>query len=245
MLKFTPIILAVLYGLLMYALSARRLRASLDANSSELDEPELVALCRRLAIAAGAPRIVVHVYDVDPLNGLAAPDGRIFITRGFLERYRRGGVTAAELASVVAHELGHTALGHARRRMIEFSLRTALRTTLVMMISRFVPFIGAMIVDFLASLVTARLSRADEYEADAYAAALMTRSGIGTAAQKSLLAKLRRMTGAVDAAPVWTTSHPEPEDRIAAIEALEAAWADPSEVDQIFPGNPGKPPEEN
>ncbi len=63
----------------------------------------------------------MNVFDVDPVNGLAAPDGRIFLTRGFLQKYRQGMVTDAEMASVIAHELGHVSLGHMRRRMIDFT----------------------------------------------------------------------------------------------------------------------------
>ena len=68
--------------------------------------------------------------DSEPVNGLAAPDGRIFITRGFYNKYRAGEVTAAEMASVIAHELGHVALGHTRKRMIDFSGTNAIRMAL-------------------------------------------------------------------------------------------------------------------
>ncbi|MYI70832.1 MAG: M48 family metalloprotease, partial [Boseongicola sp. SB0673_bin_14] len=69
-------------------------------------------------------------------------------------------------------------------------------------------------------------SRSDEYEADAYAAALLTKSGIGTEPQKSLFKKLEGLTGARGAAvPAWLLSHPKADDRIAAIEKLEAGWA--------------------
>ena len=63
--------------------------------------------CDRLAVALNLPHIPVHVYAIDPVNGLAAPDGRIFLTEGFLRKYRAGEVTSGELASVIAHELGH------------------------------------------------------------------------------------------------------------------------------------------
>jgi metalloprotease len=46
------------------------------------------------------------------------------MTRGFLNRKVRGEVTAEELAAVIAHEMGHVALGHTRRRMIDFTGRT-------------------------------------------------------------------------------------------------------------------------
>ena len=226
MLKFTPILLALLYGLLMYRFSAWRTARELDARSTELADPVLRRLTDRLAAALELPRIRVNIYEVEPVNGLAAPDGRIFITRGFYNRYRAGEVTAEELASVIAHELGHVALGHSRRRMIDFSGQNALRTALAMVLSRFLPGLGAYLASALTSLLAARLSRADEYEADAYAAALLVKAGIGTGPQKSLFAKLERLTRSnAGAMPAWLMSHPKTAERIRAIEALEARWA--------------------
>ena len=171
------------------------------------------------------PRIRVNIYEIEPVNGLAAPDGRIFLTRGFYRKYKAGEVTAEEMASVIAHELGHVALGHSRRRMIDFSGQNALRTALAMIISRFIPFVGPYIASFVVSLLTARLSRDDEYEADAYASALLLKSGIGTGPQKSLFKKLETLTGANGASsPAWLLSHPKTAERIAAIEANEDKW---------------------
>jgi putative metalloprotease len=226
MLKFTPILLAVLYAVLMYRFSVWRTGKELDARSTLLADPSLKRMTDRLAEALDLERIRVHIYEIAPVNGLAAPDGRIFLTRGFYEKYRAGEVTAEELASVIAHELGHVALGHSRRRMIDFSGQNALRTALAMVLSRFLPGIGVAIANLLTSLLAARLSRGDEYEADAYAAALLTKAGIGTGAQKSLFLKLEGLTGLnAGAVPAWLMSHPATHERIAAIETLEAKWA--------------------
>lgn len=225
MLKLTPIILAVIYGLVMYQFSARRTRAELDAKSTELADARLKRLLDRMAETLELRRIPVHLYEVDPVNGLAAPDGRIFLTRGFYNKYRAGEVTAEEMASVVAHELGHVALGHARRRMIDFSGQNAIRAVLASVLGRLIPGVGVMIAGFLASLLGARLSRQDEYEADAYAAALLTQSGIGTGPQKTLLTKLERLAGARGTMPAWLMSHPKTAERVAAIEALEDRWS--------------------
>ena len=225
MLKVTPILLALLYALAMYRFSAWRTARELDARSTELADPRLRAVCDRLARALDLPRVRGHLYEIEPVNGLAAPDGRIFITRGFYRKFQSGAVTAEEMASVIAHELGHVALGHARRRMIDFSGQNALRTALAMVLSRVVPGLGVLIANGLTTLLAARLSRGDEYEADAYAAALLTRAGIGTGAQKSLLSKLAALTsGAGGAMPAWLMSHPKTEERIAAIERLEHRW---------------------
>ncbi len=226
MLKFTPILLAIIYALVMYQFSAWRTRRELDQRSTELADPRLKALTDRMAEALGVERIKVNLYEIDPVNGLAAPDGRIFLTRGFFNKYRLGEVSAEEMASVIAHELGHVALGHARRRMIDFSGQNAVRVALATVLGRIIPGVGVWIANMLASLLMARLSRQDEYEADAYASALLVKSGIGTGPQKSLFTKLEGLTGMGGRGiPAWLMSHPKTHDRIAAIEALEARWA--------------------
>jgi len=226
MLKLTPILLAVLYGLGMYRVSVWRTKRELDDRSTELADPRLKKLTDRMAQALDLPRIKVHIYEIDPVNGLAAPDGRIFITRGFFRKYQNGEVTAEELASVIAHELGHVALGHSRKRMIDFSGQNAIRAVLAMVLSRFIPGVGVYIANFLTTLLAARLSRSDEYEADAYAAALLRSSGIGIAPQKTLFEKLEALTQARSGAvPAWLMSHPKTYERIAALEKLEARWS--------------------
>ena len=225
MLKFAPILLAVIYGLAMYRFSVWRTSRELDQLSSELADPKLQPIMNALAKALDVPRVRVNIYEIEPVNGLAAPDGRIFITRGFYKKFLDGEVSGEELASVIAHELGHVALGHSRRRMIDFSGQNALRTALAMVIGRFVPGVGPWIANTLTSLLAARLSRSDEYEADAYAAALLTKAGVGVAPQISLFRKLDALTQSqAGRAPAWLLSHPKTDDRIAALEKLEARW---------------------
>ena len=225
MIKLTPILLALLYGLVMWRFSLWRTKAELDARSTPLVDPKLAGITDRLAAALDLPRIAVHIYEIAPVNGLAAPDGRIFITRGFYDEFRKGRVTAEEMASVIAHELGHVALGHTRRRMIDFSGQNAMRMALGMVLSRVLPGIGIWIANALTSLLAAKLSRSDEYEADEYASALMIKAGIGTGPQKSLFGKLEELTKMrAGTMPAWLMSHPKSEDRIKAIEANEAKW---------------------
>ncbi|QIE42901.1 M48 family metallopeptidase [Rhodobacteraceae bacterium SC52] len=225
MLKLTPILLAILYAMAMYGVSAFRTKRELDAKSTDLVDPGLMREVNKLACALDLPRIKVQLYEIDPVNGLAAPDGRIFITRGFYNRYRAGDVTGPEMASVIAHELGHVALGHARKRMIDFSGQNALRTALAVFFSRFLPGVGVVIANGLASLLAARMSRDDEFEADAYATALLIKAGIGSEPQKSLFLKLDALTKTSAAGmPAWFLSHPKTHRRIAAIEANEARW---------------------
>ena len=145
MLKFAPILLALLYAVVLWRFSAWRTARELDARSTELRDPALAEVTGRLARALGVARVPVRVYEIPMVNGLAAPDGRIFLTRGFLDRFRAGQVTAEELASVIAHELGHVALGHSRRRMIDFTGQNAIRVMLATILGRLVPGIGVWI----------------------------------------------------------------------------------------------------
>ncbi len=203
----------------------------LDANSTKLADPALRLLTSRMAEALDLPAIKVRVYEIEPINGLAAPDGRIFITRGFIRKYRAGEVSSDELASVIAHELGHVALGHSRRRMIVFTGQNAFRTAFVLALGRFLPFppilrwISGYLANGLTALFAAKLSRNDEYEADAYAAALLVKSGIGTEGQTSLLRKLDGLSRSrSEIMPAWFLSHPSAKRRVAAIERLVAQW---------------------
>lgn len=230
MIKFAPILLAIGYALALYLFSAWRTKRVLDQHSTPLRDPGIEALTTRMAEALEVPRVPVSIYEIEPVNGLAAPDGRIFLTRGFYQKYRRGEVTAEELASVIAHELGHVALGHTRRRMIDFSGQNAVFVSLVALLLRAIPVVGPLLAVWMAGFVTrlvaARLSRRDEYEADAWASALLLKSGIGIGPQKSLFRKLDALTGAnLAAAPAWLLSHPKTAERIAAIEANEARWS--------------------
>ena len=224
--RYLIFILPILYALAMWHFSSWRLRRELDAKSTELADPALKPVTDKLAKALDIPRVRVFVYEIPQINGLAAPDGRIFITRGFLQKFRTGEVTGEEIASVIAHEMGHVALGHSRRRMIDFSGQNALRMLLMGILGRFIPVIGPWLANTLLSLLAAKLSRRDEYEADAYATALLLKAGIGADPQISLFQKLERLSGGnANQIPAWLLSHPKAEERIAAIRDNTAKWA--------------------
>ena len=201
-----PIGFAVIIGLVTFFISANKTKKNLAAHSKPLQIPELENVIQTLAEALDLNHLRVHIYNIEPVNGLAAPDGQIYITQGFLSKFSKGDVSAEEIASVIAHELGHVALGHSRRRMIDFSGQNALRTALSITLNRFIPFIGPWLANFAITLIAARMSRKDEFEADSYATALMLKSGLGTVPQKRLLQKLKNLTGDNEEIPVWFLS---------------------------------------
>ncbi|MDB3860861.1 M48 family metallopeptidase [Paracoccaceae bacterium] len=226
MIKFIPIILPLVYGLVMFRLSAWQLNRTLKRQSSLLVDRQLLRPIQLLANALDLESISVSIYEIEPVNGLAAPDGRIFITRGFYDKFIAGEVTENELASVIAHELGHVALGHSKRRMIDFSGQNALRMALGSLLSRILPGIGGILANLLSNLLMARLSRSDEFEADEYASALMMKSGIGLEHQISMFEKLEELSGNnANLQPAWLLSHPKTMQRIKKIQENKTKWS--------------------
>ncbi len=223
MLRLLPLLLALGAGFIAWHVSTRRTLRELNARSSPLHDVALLGVCARLAAALGVPQVVVRIYEVPAVNGLAAADGQVFLTRGFYEAYRSGTVSAEEITAVVAHELGHVALGHARRRMLDFTAQNALRAALAAVVGRLVPGLGPWLAGLAAQALSARLSREDEYEADAWAAALLAKAGLGPAPLLSLLGKLGAWGGGGQG-PAWLMSHPASRDRIAAVERLTSGW---------------------
>ena len=68
MLKFAPILLALVYGFAMFRFSAWRTSRELDEKSTELIDPQLKQLIDKMASALDLPRIKVHIYEIEPIN---------------------------------------------------------------------------------------------------------------------------------------------------------------------------------
>jgi putative metalloprotease len=212
-----PIVLAGLYGIVMFQFSAWSMKRQLSQQSNPLLDPHLEKIMLKFADVLEVEKIRINIFETEPINGLAAPDGRIFITRGFYKKYQNGDITVEEISSVVAHELGHVALGHIRRRMIDFSGQNAVRAALGALLSRLVPGLGGIIASIIGNLLMAKLSRQDEYEADEYASALMIKSGLGIEPQVSMFKKLDKISNQQGSVPAWLMSHPPTQERINSI----------------------------
>lgn len=222
-LRLLPVLLALGYGVLAWQMSARRLAQRLARGSAPLDDPGLLPVLDRLGAALGRGPVAVRVHASPEINGLAAPDGQVFLTEGMIALHRQGAVTAEEIASVVAHEIGHVSLGHAKRRMIDYTGQSAVRGVLGLLLGRFIPGLGPYLAQTATRLIAARTSRGAEFEADEFATALLLKAGIGAGAQISLLEKLDR-SGATQQGPAWFASHPPVPQRIARIRENLTRW---------------------
>jgi putative metalloprotease len=217
---------------LNWRMGLARMRREIEARALPLADPTLEALIARLGATLGLQRLRARLYDMPAVNGLATPDGEVFLTTGLVQKYRLGALRAEEVASVVAHELGHVALGHHARRMIDWTGRSLVTVLLGVVLSRFIPFFGFILAALLGDMARAGLSRRDEFEADRFASALMLKAGLGVEPQVAMFRKLARMTPGAKP-PVWLSSHPDIDARIAAIEANAAAWRRDGERERL------------
>lgn len=200
--------------------------AALHQGSRPLANDQLEALIGKLADAAGVEHVEIRVLPDRNINGLATGTGDIYITQGLLEVFRGGDVSAREVASVAAHEMGHLALGHMKRRMVEVAGRQAAQMVLGNVLARIIPVFGGHVVHWVLNFLTASLSRRDEFEADAYATALMVRSGLGAEHQATMLEKLPALVPGASIGASWLASHPPVADRAAAIRDNAERWAE-------------------
>jgi len=224
MLKLLLPVLLIVGLVAFWKVKARASGNQLRRVSRPLQHDQLGLLFRKLANAADIDQIEVRLLPDEKINGLATDTGEIYITQGLLDTFRAGKVSARELASVAAHEMGHLALGHMKRRMIEVAGRQAAHLVLGGLLARLIPFVGNYLAVWLLNLVTASLSRRDEFEADAYATALMVRSGLGAEPQATMLEKLPKLVPGADGVPAWLSSHPPSDQRARAIRENAARW---------------------
>jgi putative metalloprotease len=92
-------------------------------------------------------------------------------------------------------------------------------------LNRFIPILGWIVARWVATFMATRLSRNDEFEADAYATALMIRSGLGAEPQARMLEKLLELVPEASAQETnWLASHPPVAERTLAIRVNAERW---------------------
>ncbi len=230
MIKIISILFPIFLGILGYKMSSKKMSKYLDQNSTILKEPIITSLLKKVSFLLNLPKLEVYILEDLNINGFASNEGKVFLTKGFLNKYYSGVVSAEELIGVISHELGHLALGHTKKRMLTYSLQNALQMGLGYLISRIIPIIGIYISSFFTNLLKAKLSRLDEYEADRYATALMIKVGIGIEPLITLFEKLDKLTMANNESLSWLKSHPSSIERIKKIKKNAAYW----ELKKIF-----------
>lgn len=133
-----------------------------------------------------SPRPKVRVIASGVPNAFALPGGTILVTTGMLEACRN----EAELASVIAHEMGHHKLGHPLARL---------------QYERLARKLGGPLLADLASLGYTLYARGysarDEEEADRQGLGMAAMAGYHPQAAQQLMARMEARFGAAQATP--------------------------------------------
>lgn len=161
---------------------------------------------QRLAKNSDRPELpyTFQVVDDQSINAFATMGGMVYIHTGLMV----AAANEAELASVVAHEIGHIVGRHAVQQMRQRALAQGLLSA-AGLDQRTAVQIGVELALHLPN------SRGDELEADQLGLANLQRTGYAPVAMVTFMEKLQQQGGA---APILLSTHPATSDRIVALQ---------------------------
>ncbi len=209
----------------------RELAAEVDRQSKFIDDPVVTEYINRVG-----QNIVLHsdakvaftikVIDSDEVNAFALPGGFFYVNKGLI----LAADNEAELAGVMAHEIGHVAARHA----VENQTKATLAEYLAMGASIFIGGIPGMIYQNTAGLglmgMFMKFSRSAEEEADKLGVQYMYAAGYDPNAMATMFEKLeaknKKKPGLISRA---FASHPAPPERRAAALSLAARFPEHDE----------------
>ena len=156
----------------------------------------------------------INTLTTDDLNAYAMPGGKIMVYTGLVQRL---GLTDAELAAVIGHEIAHALREHSRERMSRaYAQQLALAGVAVL------AGVGQQTLELANMLATVTFqlphSREQEAEADIIGLELMARAGYDPNAAVSVWKKM--MAENKDGPPEFLSTHPAPQSRIQELQAL-------------------------
>ncbi|MDB9528307.1 M48 family metallopeptidase [Oscillatoria sp. CS-180] len=156
----------------------------------------------------------------DSINAFATSGGFVYVHTGLL----RAADTEAELAGVMAHEIGHIVGRHSVNRMREIALANGIVGALGVSEDDLVN-IGVQLALFLPN------SRSAEYEADELGFENMGRAGYD---QRGLISFMEKLSdGGVS--PEFFSTHPDPDNRV---DRLQSMYSESYQADATDGNNP-------
>ena len=169
----------------------------------------------RLVAASERPdlKYKVTILNSPAINAFALPNGRLYITRGLIALAN----DKAELASVLAHEMGHVIARHAAIREEQARQVAIISHVVSDVISD--PQMGALALA-KSKLTLAAFSRAQEFEADGIGVGISARAGFDPFGASRFLtdmqhnADLKAANGTETRGADFLSSHPATPDRV-------------------------------
>lgn len=153
------------------------------------------------------------VVDDDAVNAFALPGGPIFVTRGMLAFVG----SEAELAAVLAHEIGHVAARHGAQQLSRAQLAQAGLGLGAVLLGEDRQAVAGLAGVGL-SLLLLRHSRDAEREADTLGLKYLVDARYEPDAMVDMFALLSRLPAGDERGrlPGWLQTHPEPKERLEA-----------------------------
>lgn len=205
--------------------AGRALKARMVGGDRECERAAGTAALRHLTAALTAvidepPDLTVSVVERGVVNAFALPGGQIVLFSGLIDKAG----AADEVASVLAHEIGHEVLRH--------PLQALIRHVGVGIVAELLTGDGGGVAgavgEWAGLLLLLSYSRDMEREADAYGRSLLRRSRIGTAGMARFFERLDaedpNIFGRMGDLGALLSTHPDPHSR--SEEAERAATAD-------------------
>ncbi len=186
------------------------------------------------AVAANSKRPSIPyrfaVLDSPVQNAFAVPGGVIFISKslvGIMEN-------EAELAAVLAHEVGHVAGKHAIStiRRTQFLSGVGTITAASMKGDRGKQY-ESMIGDMQTVLFDKGLDKGMEFEADSAAMETLYRTGYDPRAMITVLKKLQKIEATSTKKGSWFSTHPPLDERIERLEAQLGKYPDAASLARV------------
>jgi predicted Zn-dependent protease len=200
-------------------------------------QPLIEQTVERLVAASERPDLhyKVTVLNSQSVNAFALPTGQLYVTRGLIALANDD----SELASVLAHEMGHVIARHAELR--EEHAREAELVSRVVSDVVTDPAAGALALA-KSKLALASFSRAQEFQADAIGVAIAAHAGYDpygavrflTAMEHNSQLKPEQTSAINPAAPDFLSSHPATPERIANAVATARQYRAPADTGQNF-----------
>ncbi len=168
----------------------------------------------------------ITILNSPNVNAFALPGGYLYVTRGLLALANN----SAELAAVIAHEMGHVTANHGIQRQ-QKEAEEGLATRVVTDVLGGSPVAQAALIR--GKLRLAQFSRNQELEADAIGIRSISRAGFDPFAASRFLqsmaaySEFRNVTGAQDASLDFLASHPNAPQRIELAQRLARTDAAP------------------
>ena len=141
----------------------------------------------RLVAASERPNLKyqVSILNSPAINAFALPNGHLYVTRGLIALAN----DKAELASVLAHEMGHVIARHAEIREEQAKEAAVVSHVVSDVLSD--PQLGALALA-KSKLTLAAFSRAQEFEADGIGVGISARAGFDPYGASRFLADMQR-----------------------------------------------------